>query len=92
VGNGFDGFAIETQGALVDKCSALGNGGLGFYMGVGSLVTNSVARVNGSFGFAAMGPSAGYRSNVFTVNNGTGLNVSGGTNLGANLCGNALCP
>ncbi len=38
--------------------------------------------------------SSGYRSNVLTENNGGNANpqVSGGTNLGHNLCGFALCP
>jgi hypothetical protein len=93
VGNTSHGFAMESQGAFVDKCSAHSNGNIGFYMlGAGSLLTNSVARANTSWGMLAGGLSTGYRSNVFTANNGTGANANGGTNLGANLCGNAVCP
>jgi hypothetical protein len=95
VENTFNGFAMESQGALVDKCSAHSNGGHGFYMGGdGGLLTNSVARVNGGFGMIAGGFATGYRSNVFTANNGGDANpqATNGVNLGENLCGLAVCP
>jgi hypothetical protein len=95
IGNGANGFAMESQGALVEKCSAHLNGHWGFYMGGdGGLVVNSVARANVSLGFQAGALNVGYRSNVFTANNGGDANPQAdfGTNLGANVCGNLVCP
>ena len=95
IANGANGFAMESQGALVEKCSAHLNGHVGFYMGgEGGLVVNSVARANTSFGLQGGGFNIGYRSNVFTINNGSDFNpqADNGLNLGTNVCGNVVCP
>ena len=86
---------IELQGTAntVDGCTALGNA-IGIRVFDGSLVINSVARGNTSFGLAFAGPG-GYRSNVLTGNNGGDANaqVSNGLQLGSNVCGTDLvCP
>jgi hypothetical protein len=93
INNGLNGIRIESQGGLVDGCSAHTNGSVGILAYQGALVKNSVARANLSYGFFGLSNS-GFRSNVFTANNGGDLNpqVSGGLNLGDNLCGTALCP
>jgi hypothetical protein len=94
IGNGFNGIRLESQGALVDGCSAHTNGNAGINaQGQGSLVKNSVARANKTYGFIG-GSNTGLRSNVATANNGGDLNpqVIGGLNLGDNLCGTAVCP
>jgi hypothetical protein len=93
ISNGLNGIRIESQGGLVDGCSAHTNGSVGILAYQGALVKNSVARANVSYGIFGLS-NTGLRSNVLTANNGGDLNpqVSGGLNLGDNLCGTALCP
>lgn len=94
IGNGFNGIRLESQGGLVEGCSAHTNGNAGINaQGNGTLVKNSVARNNKTYGIIG-GSNSGYRSNVLTANNGGDLNpqVLGGVNLGENLCGTAVCP
>lgn len=61
------------------------NEGIRSNVGRGSLVANNFFAENGSGLIGSMS----YRSNVF---NGNGTNVSGGTNLGQNVCDFTLCP
>ena len=94
IGNGFNGIRLESQGGLIEGCSAHTNGNAGINaQGNGTLVKNSVARNNKTYGIIG-GSNSGYRSNVLTANNGGDLNpqVLGGVNLGENLCGTAVCP
>jgi hypothetical protein len=94
IGNGFNGIRLESQGGLVEGCSAHTNGNAGINaQGNGTLVKNSVARNNKTYGFIG-GSNSGLRSNVATANNGGDLNpqMLGGVNLGENLCGTAVCP
>jgi hypothetical protein len=94
IGNAIDGIDLEGQGNTIDGCTSLNNGGSGMRAFEGSLVINSVARGNGSVGLFMAGP-VGYRSNVFTGNNGGDANaqVSGGLQLGPNVCGvDLVCP
>jgi len=94
IGNLFNGIRLESQGGLVEGCSAHTNGNAGINaQGNGTLVKNSVARNNKTYGIIG-GSNSGYRSNVLTANNGGDLNpqVLGGVNLGENLCGTAVCP
>lgn len=93
IGNTTYGIDLQGEGNIIDGCTALNNG-LGMRVFDGSLVINSVARGNTSFGLALIGGS-GFRSNVLTGNNGGDANpqVSGGFELGANVCGTDLvCP
>jgi len=94
IGNAIDGIDLQGQGNTIDGCTSLNNGASGMRAFEGSLVINSVARGNGGFGLALIGPG-GYRSNVFTGNNGGDANVqvSGGLQLGSNVCGlDLVCP
>jgi hypothetical protein len=93
ISNGFFGIRLESQGGLVEGCSAHTNGSAGIIVYAGGLVKNSVARANKTYGIIGAS-NTGLRSNVATANNGGDLNpqVSGGLNLGDNLCGTALCP
>jgi hypothetical protein len=54
-------------------------------VGRGAMVVNNYFGENGT----GLTGSMAYRSNVF---NGNDTHVSGGVNLGQNVCGNALCP
>jgi hypothetical protein len=94
IGNGFNGIRLESQGGLVEGCSAHTNGNAGINaQGNGTLVKNSVARNNKTYGFIGSS-NTGLRSNVATANNGGDLNpqMLGGVNLGENLCGTGVCP
>ncbi len=95
IGNAFGGAELQGQGNLVDGCSAIGNGGSGIRTLDSSLVINSVARDNASWGLS-LGLTVGYRSNVLTGNNGGNANAQvggGGLQLGPNVCGSDLvCP
>jgi hypothetical protein len=93
ISNGFFGIRLESQGGLVEGCSAHTNGSAGIFVYAGGLVKNSVARANKTYGIIGVS-NTGLRSNVTTANNGGDLNpqVLGGVNLGENLCGTALCP
>jgi len=93
IGNAVFGMDLEGQANTVDGCTALNNN-TGIRTFEGSLIVNSVARGNVSFGLVPVGNS-GYRSNVLTSNNGGDANpqVSGGLQLGSNVCGTDLvCP
>jgi hypothetical protein len=93
IGNVIAGIDLQGEGNIIDGCTALNNGS-GMRVFDGSLVINSVARGNASFGLSLIGGS-GYRSNVLTGNNGGDANpqVSGGLQLGPNVCGTDLvCP
>jgi hypothetical protein len=93
IGNTIYGIDLQGPSNLVDGCTALG-GTIGIRAFDGSLVINSVARGNSSFGLILVGPG-GYRSNVLTGNNGGDANAQaqGGLQLGSNVCGTDLtCP
>ncbi len=75
-------------GSVVSRCSALDNEDEGVVVLVTSLVEGSVFGVNGGFGIS-LGGTSGYRGNVLNSNGGT---VSGGVNLGGNLCDGGGCP
>ena len=74
---------IESVGGLVAGNIAKGNGGLGIYAPNGTNVSGNVASGNTSGGLQLTTDSA-YRDNVVVQASGT--TVSGGTNLGGNLC------
>ena len=90
--NKIDGIAMEgNPGFIIEDCLISHNGGTGIYAFSSGLALNSVINSNdmGLFGAALGTGKLGYRSNAF-FNNST--NVSGGTNLGHNLCSGAICP
>lgn len=93
IGNAIFGVDLQGGGNLIDGCTAINNV-VGLSASDGSLVVNSVARSNSSFGMS-LGLNAGYRSCVLTGNNGGNANaqVSNGIQLGSNICGtDTVCP
>jgi parallel beta helix pectate lyase-like protein len=94
IGNAIFGIDLQGQANTVDGCTALNNN-TGIRAFEGSLIVNSVARGNTSYGLYPVGNS-GYRSNVLTGNNGGDANPQvggGGLQLGSNVCGTDLvCP
>jgi len=94
VANGGNGIRLEGEGFTVDGCTAEFNGGVGIWVGEGSIVMNSVARRNTGLGLV-MRATTGFRSNVVTENNGGNANpqTASGIELGPNVCGTDLvCP
>ena len=89
--NGNTGISV-SEGSMIIDSVARNNGDRGFLINQGSLLVNSVARNNTDHGLFSTS-AGGYRGNVFNGNGGVGNpEVSGGVNLGGNLCGTAVCP
>jgi hypothetical protein len=90
-GNAIDGIGLEANsGFIVQDCLISGNA-QGIYAVLPGLVVNNVISNNGtgiSSTFSATN-KLGYRSNVLFGNT---TNVSGGANLGNNLCSGVICP
>jgi len=87
--NGGDGINAST-GATITGCTAYDNIGDGIEVGLGSLVSGSGVRNNDGFGLR-LASESGYRENVVSGNSGG--SVTGGVDLGANLCnGLTTCP
>jgi hypothetical protein len=92
--NGVIGIDTDGPGALVRGCTANENGLWGISVVESSLVLDSVAISNTSFGLQ-LHATAGYGSNLLGNNNGGNANaqVSGGIQLGTNVCGtDTVCP
>jgi hypothetical protein len=93
IGNTTFGIDLEGVGGVIDGCTTI-DSGTGMRVVDGSRVVNSVSRGNTSFGLVLSGGS-GYGSNVISGNNGGNINpqVSGGFQLGTNICGaGTTCP
>ena len=90
VENGNDGFKLGRNGTI-RGCVASRNGGSGIAVEAGALVVDNAMSGNANSGLHAFGGAGvGYARNV--INDNT-TNVSvGPTQLGPNLCNNALCP
>ena len=89
VGNKTDGISASdlAQGNTSDS-----NGGVGIIGGSGVLAMGNSASGNTSFGLSIT-TSSGYVGNVFFANNSSNAQVSGGTQIGQNLCkGTITCP
>jgi hypothetical protein len=94
------GTGISSFNGVVKNNFVSENVGIGILLFRGTASDNSVARNTGvgllSPGFPANSttpvPSAGYRGNFFADNNNGGEQIEGGTQLGGNVCGVALCP
>lgn len=83
---GIDVFGVGTVSGNTSNMN-----GEGVIVGT-ALVSNNTFFDNTGVGIHAIGASAGYVGNVLDSNNGGGAQVSGGANLGQNLCNGALCP
>jgi hypothetical protein len=86
----FNQNGIAMQGGLMTGNTANNNSGIGLFIN-GGLATDNAAANNTGLGLQA-GANLGYARNVFSGNNGANPEVSGGVNLGHNLCNAALCP
>lgn len=89
-GMGGDGIVLGNSG-VVRAMQVNNNGGNGINCeGIGCLVTGCTANSNGGAGLKFADDTSGYNENVMSGN--TASPVSGGTNLGANVCDGAACP
>jgi hypothetical protein len=89
-GNAFAGILIGAgAGHLVQDCTAIGNG-KGIQIGASSSAVGNTVAGNTDRGLT-LGLGTGYGSNV--VNDNTGGTVSGGVEIGTNVCdGTTVCP
>lgn len=85
---GGNGHGMLVNGGTVNNCVVEQNGGSGI-TGNGLLITGNLIGENNGFGIDANYVS-GYSNNVLLGN--TLGNVSGATQMGANLCNGAACP
>lgn len=85
--NGGDG--IFVSGGTVINNMAVGNRAAGITVGETGTVLDNNASFNGGTGLALGSQRVGYGNNVLSGNN---IDVSGGTQIGTNLCGGAICP
>lgn len=87
----FNGTGIRVSiGCAVVNSTANVNG-TGISAGSGSTVIGNTVKNNSGVGMV-LGVDAGYAHNVLTGNNSGGTQVTGGIQMGGNICGVALCP
>lgn len=91
--NGGTGIGVGS-GCTVSGNTVNNNGAAGISAQAGSTVIGNTIRGNGSLGliFGGIGGASGYGNNVLTGNNSGGTQVSGGVQIGQNICSSALCP
>jgi parallel beta-helix repeat protein len=91
--NGSTGISLGS-GCTVSGNTVNNNGAAGITAQVGSTVIGNTIRGNVGLGLTlgAIGATCGYGSNVLTGNNTGGTQVSGGVQIGQNICNSALCP
>jgi hypothetical protein len=75
--------------STVGGVQVIGNSGDGIDCTSSCLVTNNIVSGNAGTGLGFGDSSSGYQNNIVT---GNGTNITGGTNLGHNVCNGALCP
>lgn len=89
------GIGIRGGGACIVKENAVSSsGGHGIRAFNGCLVSDNSVRDSGGFELF-LDPGVGYKGNVLTTSPGgnTGSDVSGGIEIGTNVCGNdTICP
>jgi hypothetical protein len=92
-GNGGTGIQANVGPSVVSWNTVRSNTGDGIHCGDGCSVVSNVAGDNSVLGLR-LESTAGYVHNVLTGNNGGNANpqASGGIQMGANVCGTALCP
>lgn len=94
LGSDWQGIDLDGSGHLVSRCTSVGSNLWGISVDGDSVVVDSVAEGNSSFGLL-LDAETGYRGNTVGNNNGGNANpqLSGGFDLGGNLCGgDATCP
>jgi hypothetical protein len=84
-------YGIKAYAGLItdNSISESGHAGISVQQGGAMVARNFVTA--GAGVALSLTPSAGYVSNTLT-NNGAGVQVFGGVNLGQNLCDSAVCP
>lgn len=88
--NGGDGINILAGlGSLVTANVVFFNTGRGITIATGGVITGNTVTGNTGIGLD-LDTTTGYSNNVVNFNGGG--NVSGGIQIGGNVCGNALCP
>jgi hypothetical protein len=83
------GIRVSFGGAVVNSTAS--TNGTGIDAGPGSTVIGNTVRSNAGIGMV-LAVDAGYVHNVLTQNNGGGAQVTGGIQMGGNVCGATLCP
>jgi hypothetical protein len=83
------GIRVSFAGAVVNSTAS--TNGTGIDAGPGSAVIGNTVRSNAGVGMV-LAVDAGYVHNVMTQNNGGGAQVTGGIQMGGNVCGATLCP
>lgn len=85
---------ISARASSVVRESTTVANNYGIVVGSGCTVLGNTSFSNTSYGLFAWeaGKGVGYLQNVFEDNNGGGAQVSGGVQMGGNVCGTALCP
>ena len=94
IDNGIFGLNLENEGSLVRGCTVTGSGSSGIRVLGNSTILGNTIMDNAGVGLTGS-IGTGYRKNVFVENNGGSANpqVSGGVDLGDNVCGtNTTCP
>ncbi|MBI3758745.1 MAG: hypothetical protein HY269_03220, partial [Deltaproteobacteria bacterium] len=82
------GIILGTN-STVAGVQVIGNNGDGITCASGCLITSNVVNNNVGNGLNFADGTSGYQNNVMSGNT---TNVVGGTNMGHNVCGTALCP
>ena len=81
---------IVGSNSTVAGVQILNNGGDGVTCGTGCLITSNVIGNNGGIGLVFSDTTSGYQNNI--INGNVGGTVTGGTNMGHNVCNTGLCP
>lgn len=94
--NGGNGILAPFGGTITNNTVSFNghdNNDAGIKVDFANLIGNTV-QGNVGFGLYVMNnaTTTGYVNNVFVANNGGGVQVSGGKQLGGNLCNGNLCP
>ncbi len=85
------GVGIFLSGAIVRNSRASFNNGPGISASLVSVIESNFSAGNSGLGLD-LGPFARYTNNSLEGNNGGGVQVSGGSQAGANTCNGAPCP
>jgi hypothetical protein len=89
--------AGNSDGVIVDPdCTVINNAvnenaEFGMVFSSGGTVIGNAAGGNGKYGLRFSDNTSGYVNNTLRNNNGGGAQVSGGTQIGMNLCNGKLC-
>jgi parallel beta-helix repeat protein len=91
--NGASGISLGS-GCTVTGNTVNNNGGIGISAQAGSTLIGNTVRGNIGLGLSlsGIGGASGYTSNVLNGNNVGGAQVSGGVQMGGNVCAGVACP